>query len=120
MTFDSDEPLIGQEMSDDKWILSDGKAIVVNNNKIEDIQDSKESLDDYESHSTNSKELQLIDVNGKAPNNFPADRLLKIQVMNKLELEIIPEFSEATIPADNISRIVEIVLINHGNSEEAL
>ena len=60
-----------------------------------------------------------IDVNGKAPNNFPADRILKIQVMNKLELEIIPEFSEATIPADNISRIVEIVSINHGNSEEA-
>ena len=76
-------------------------------------------MDDYESHNTNSKEVQLIDVNGKAPNNFPADRLLKIQVMNKLELEIIPEFSEATIPADNISRIVEIVLINHGNSEEA-
>ena len=66
VTFDSDEPLIGQEMSDDKWILSGGKAIVVNNNKIEDIQDSKESLDDYESHSTNSKELQLIDVNGRA------------------------------------------------------
>ena len=60
-----------------------------------------------------------IDVNGKAPNNFPADRLLQIQVLNKLELEIIPEFSEATIPADNASRIVEIVLINHGNSEEA-
>ena len=66
MTFDSDKPLIGQEMSNDKWILSFGKAIVVNANTIEDIQDSKEALDDYESHSTNSKQLQLIDVNGKA------------------------------------------------------
>ena len=66
MTFDSDKPLIGQEMSNDKWILSFGKAIVVNGDRIEDIQDSKEALDDYESHSTNSKQLQLIDVNGKA------------------------------------------------------
>ena len=56
-----------------------------------------------------------IDVNGKAPNNFPADRILKIQILNKFELEIIPEISEATIPADNVSRIVEIVLINNGN-----
>ena len=48
MTFDSDKPLIGQEMSNDKWILSSGKAIVVNANTIEDIQDSKEALDDYD------------------------------------------------------------------------
>ena len=65
VTFDSDKPLIGQEMSNDKWILSSGKAIVVNANKIEDIQDSGEALNDYESHSTNSEEVQLIDVNGK-------------------------------------------------------
>ena len=66
VTFDSDEPLIGHEMSNDKWILSAGKSIIVNDNKIEDIQDSKEALDDYESHSTDSKEVQLIDVDGRA------------------------------------------------------
>ena len=66
VTFDSDKPLIGQEMSNDEWILLSGKAIVVNDNRIEDIQDSQEALDNYESHNTNSKELQLIDVNGKA------------------------------------------------------
>ena len=66
VTFDSDKPLIGQEMSNDKWILSFGKAIVVNDDIIEEIQDSEEALNDYESHNTNSKEVQLIDVNGKA------------------------------------------------------
>tara|TARA_Y100001935_G_scaffold26351_3_gene19811 strand:+ start:4945 stop:8232 length:3288 start_codon:yes stop_codon:yes gene_type:complete len=60
-----------------------------------------------------------LDVNGKAPNNFPADRVLRIEVLNKFELEIIPEFRERTIPADNASRIVELVIINNGNSEEA-
>ena len=44
MTFDSDKPLIGQEMSNDKWILSTGKAIVVNDGRIEDIQYSEEAL----------------------------------------------------------------------------
>ena len=60
-----------------------------------------------------------LDVNGKAPNNFPADRVIRVEVLNKFDLEIIPEFREGQIPADNMSRIVELVLINHGNSEEA-
>jgi len=53
-------------MSDDKWILAKGKAIVINGNKIENIQDSAESLDDYESHSNGSQKVQLVDVNGRA------------------------------------------------------
>ena len=60
-----------------------------------------------------------LDVNGKAPNNYPADRVIRVEVLNKFDLEIIPEFREGQIPADNMSRIVELVLINHGNSEEA-
>ena len=60
-----------------------------------------------------------LDVNGKAPNNFPADRVIRVEVLNKFDLEIIPEFREGQIAADNMSRIVELVLINHGNSEEA-
>lgn len=60
-----------------------------------------------------------LDVNGKAPNNFPADRVIRVEVLNKLDLEIIPEFREGQIPADNVSRIIELVLINNGNSEEA-
>ena len=66
VTFDSIEPLIGLEMSDDKWILAEGKAIVINGNTIENIQDSSESLDDYESHSNDSQKVQLVDVNGRA------------------------------------------------------
>ena len=44
MTFDSDKPLIGQEMSNDKWILSFGKAIVVNDDIIEEIQEEETVL----------------------------------------------------------------------------
>ena len=35
-------------------------------NTIEHIEDSKEALDDYESHSTNSKGVQLIDIQERA------------------------------------------------------
>ena len=38
-----------------------------------------------------------LDVNGKAPNNFPADRVIRVEVLNKFDLEIIPEFREDVI-----------------------
>ena len=66
VTFDSNEPLVGIEMSNDKWVLPAGNAIIIKNNVIEDIRDSREALDDYESHSTDSKETQIIDINAKA------------------------------------------------------
>jgi len=64
VTFDSDEPLIGQQMINDKWIKPAGKAIVVNGKLIEEIVDSIDALDDYQSHQTN--EVNLLDVSGKA------------------------------------------------------
>ena len=64
VTFDSDEPLVGQQMVNDEWISPVGKAIVVNNNLIEEIVDSIDALDDYQSHQTD--EVNLVDVSGKA------------------------------------------------------
>ena len=64
VTFDSDEPLVGQQMVNDEWISPVGKAIVVNGNLIEEIVDSIDALDDYQSHQTD--EVNLLDVSGKA------------------------------------------------------
>ncbi len=46
---------------DENDAISDGKAIIVNSNVIEDIKDSDEVVDEYESSDSN-----LIDVSGKA------------------------------------------------------
>ena len=64
VTFDSDEPLVGQQMVNDEWISPVGKAIVVNGNLIEEIVDSIDALDDYQSHQTD--EVNLVDASGKA------------------------------------------------------
>lgn len=61
---DSNEPVTGHEMLDDKWIFSKGKAIVVNGLQIESIRDSQEVLDDYQSHDSN--EVTVVDVGGNA------------------------------------------------------
>ncbi len=53
-------------MYNDKWILSEGKAIIIDGNTIEDVQDSSDALDDYESHSNYSQKVKLVDVNGRA------------------------------------------------------
>ena len=64
--FDSDKPLVGQQMLNDDWIKPAGMAIIINNNVIESIQDSEAALDDYESHLSNSINTKLIDVNKRA------------------------------------------------------
>ena len=61
---DSNEPITGHEMLDDKWIFSKGKAIVVNGLQIESIGDSQEVIDDYQSHDSN--EVTVVDVGGNA------------------------------------------------------
>ena len=61
---DSNEPITGHEMLDDKWIFSKGKAIVVNGLQIESIGDSQDVLDDYQSHDSN--EVTVVDVGGNA------------------------------------------------------
>ncbi len=66
IAFDSTEPLVGLEMSNDKWILPGEKAIIINGNTIEEIRDSTEALDDYESHKTDCNAVELIDVSGRA------------------------------------------------------
>ena len=42
VTFDSNEPLVGLEMSNDKWILPAGDEIIIKNNVIEDIRDTRD------------------------------------------------------------------------------
>ena len=65
VSFDSNAPLVGQNMLDDKWVISDGKAIIIEGNQIVKIVESKTALDDYSSHAGNS-DTSLVDVNGKA------------------------------------------------------
>ena len=64
--FDSDKPLVGQQMLNDGWIKPAGLALIVNNNTIESIQDSEAALDDYESHLSNLNNTKLIDINKRA------------------------------------------------------
>ena len=64
VSFDSNAPLVGQNMLDDKWIISDGKAIIIEGNQITDIVESKTALDDYSSHDKSN--TSLVDINGKA------------------------------------------------------
>ena len=64
VAFDSAGPLVGQEMLNDNWIMPVGKAIVVKDNLIQEIVDSKDALDDYQSHQDNA--VNLLDISGKA------------------------------------------------------
>ena len=61
---DSNVPITGQDMLDDKWVSAKGKAIVIDGLQIKDIDDSKAILDDYQSH--DSREVTIIDVDGNA------------------------------------------------------
>ncbi|MBL6731495.1 MAG: imidazolonepropionase [Candidatus Poseidoniaceae archaeon] len=61
---DSNVPITGQDMLDDKWIIAKGEAIVIEDSLIKDIGNSMEILDDYQSHDSN--EVNIIDVYGKA------------------------------------------------------
>ncbi|MED6338251.1 MAG: hypothetical protein VYC12_04415, partial [Candidatus Thermoplasmatota archaeon] len=52
-------------MTNEDWLIADGKAIIVEGNQIAEIVDSKTALDDYSSHVDHS-ETSLVDANGKA------------------------------------------------------
>ncbi|MEC7097645.1 MAG: amidohydrolase family protein, partial [Candidatus Thermoplasmatota archaeon] len=62
--FDSDKPVVGSDMSNDKWITPAGKAIIIENDVIVKIMNSSEAKDDFESHTHES--TKLIDLNGDA------------------------------------------------------
>ena len=57
--------------------------------------------------------------NGRAPANFVADWTIYIEVPVLHDLVIEPEVSSIVAPADGILRLIEIRLVNNGNSEEA-
>lgn len=66
VTFDSEIPLIGNEMTNDKWIISDGKAIIIEGSEIVDIVESTVALDDYGSHKADGISLNAYNLNGRA------------------------------------------------------
>ena len=57
--------------------------------------------------------------NGRAPANFVADWTIFIEVPVHHDLVLIPEVTEIMAPADGFLRLVEIMMVNNGNSEEA-
>ena len=56
---------------------------------------------------------------GRAPANFVADWTIYIEVPVLHDLIIEPEQITITAPADGILRLIEIRMVNNGNSEEA-
>ena len=64
--FDSAHPLVGVDMADDNWIKPDGMAIIIKDKVIEEIQDSKSALNDYESHHDRSNDVKFIDIQDRA------------------------------------------------------
>ena len=66
VTFDNNQPLTGNEMVNDKWVKPAGLAIIVKDNKIEQIEESITALDDYESHSNSLNGVKLIDIQNRA------------------------------------------------------
>ena len=67
ITFDSDTPVVGKDMLNDKWILSAGKAIIISDEVIEEVVDSSEALDDYQSHVAKGvDETEIINAKGRA------------------------------------------------------
>ena len=59
-------PLIGNEMTNDKWLIEDGKAIIIEGDVITDIVDSSVALDDYGSHEADGFSVNTYDINGRA------------------------------------------------------
>ena len=67
ITFDSEAPVVGKDMLNDKWILSAGKAIIISGEVIEEVVDSSEALDDYQSHVAKGVDkTEIINANGRA------------------------------------------------------
>ena len=67
ITFDSDTPVVGKNMTDDKWILPAEKAIIILDEAIEEVVDSREALDDYQSHVAEGVDkTEIIDAKGRA------------------------------------------------------
>ena len=67
ITFDSEAPIVGKDMLNDKWILSAGKAIIISGEVIEEVVDSSEALDDYQSHVAKGVDkTEIINANGRA------------------------------------------------------
>ena len=64
--FDSDTPLVGADMYNDKWIKPSGNAIIINNKVIEEIVESNSALDDYLSHAQTTNQIEMIDAKGRA------------------------------------------------------
>lgn len=64
--FDSDKPLVGAEMLNDKWIKPAGHAIIINGETIEEIVDSNDAMSDYQSHAQDDNQTELIDARGRA------------------------------------------------------
>jgi len=63
VSFDVKQPVVGDDLSNEEWILDEGKAIIIEADTIVNIQDSQEALNDYQS---DSKTTQLIDMAGRA------------------------------------------------------
>ena len=61
---DSNKPIIGHDMRDEKWVFGQGKAIIIDGDEITAIRNSNETIDDYESH--DSTDVRIIDIGGKA------------------------------------------------------
>ena len=64
--FDTNQPLVGRDMSDDKWIKPSGLAIIVKGNEIQEIVDSAVALDDYQSHNDSSNDARFVDIKNRA------------------------------------------------------
>jgi len=63
-------------------------------------------------------EITLI-ASGRAPANFMAVWNLNIEVPVSYDIEIIPFVTQYEAPADGFFRSIEILIVNHGNSEES-
>ena len=57
--------------------------------------------------------------NGRPPANFVADWTIYIEVPVFHDLELEPEITHIMAPADGFLRLIEIRMVNNGNSEEA-
>ena len=64
--FDTDTPIVGAEMCNDKWVKPAGKAIIIKEDTIEEIVDSDIAMDDYQSHAKTSNQVAMVDARGRA------------------------------------------------------
>ncbi len=64
--FDTDTPIVGAEMCNDKWVKPAGNAIIIKEDTIEEIVDSDIAMDDYQSHAKTSNQVAMVDARGRA------------------------------------------------------